>query len=53
MKEIYSQCDEKTVFWNRKTKTNTYHILHKEYLADIGHCGNKTGLTNEITAAYI
>ena len=38
---------------NRKTKTNTYHTLHKEYMADTGQCDNNTGLTNEITAAYI
>jgi hypothetical protein len=38
---------------NRKTKTNTYHSLYKEYMADIGQCGNNTDLKNEITAAYI
>jgi hypothetical protein len=38
---------------NRKTKANTYHTLHKGYMAGIGQCDNNTGLTNEITAAYI
>jgi len=38
---------------NRKTKINTCHTLHKDYMADIGQCGNNTALTNENTAAYI
>jgi hypothetical protein len=38
---------------DRNTKTNTYHVLHKEHMADIGQCGNNTGLRKGITAAYI
>jgi hypothetical protein len=38
---------------DRNTEINTYHVLHKDFMADIGLCGNNTGLRNEITAAYI